>query len=146
MEWNKTNDFLPLLVMSQKKFIKLRNRIKQRVYLLADKLSVNILELILTNSKRLYINRFSHFQIVPHIVSKYCIKHTYVFSYSDDLINQKINILLKANVDPEKILRDLAVLSCNVNILNSRLELLKNNNIRHIMPWMLKCSDSVIER
>lgn len=62
-----------------------------------------------------------------------------------DLLKRKI-ALLKNNVAPEFILRDLDLLARAENKIKSRIEYLKMNGIGHIMPWMVKCDVRILDK
>lgn len=63
-----------------------------------------------------------------------------------DLLKKKLDLLLKANVSPHSILRDLDVLARAEDVLKAKLEYVKACAIERIMPWMLKCDDHVLHR
>lgn len=79
------------------------------------------------------------------MVSHYCVKHLFMFDIDLGLLKRKI-ALLENNVSPENILRDLDLLARDEKRLQARIEYLKMCDIGHIMPWMLKCLDSVLQR
>lgn len=82
----------------------------------------------------------------PHHVAKHCIKHSFIFAHKLDVLKAKIELLLKYDVMPDNILRDLTVLDKSDDIIKSRLKILSTNHIKHIMPWMLKCDEDKFER
>lgn len=57
-----------------------------------------------------------------------------------------MDMLLSCNVSPENILRDLNVLARAEEVIKERLEYLKICGIEHVMPWMIKCQDHVLNR
>lgn len=79
------------------------------------------------------------------MVSHYCAKHSIMFDLDLDLLKRKI-ALLENNVSPENILRDLDLLARDEKKLKARIEYLKKCDIGHIMPWMLKCAESTLQR
>lgn len=86
------------------------------------------------------------FQMKPHHVAKYCIKHSFIFGQKLDVLKHKIELLLEYDLMPDNILRDLAVLETGDDMIKLRLEILSTNNIKHIMPWTLKCDEDKFER
>lgn len=85
-------------------------------------------------------------QCDPHIVSHYCVKHLFMFEMDLELLNRKM-ALLENNISPEYILRDLDLLARSEDKIKARIEYLQMcGHATGIMPWMIKCEDSILDR
>lgn len=82
----------------------------------------------------------------PHIISRSCVKHPFIFALKEDLFKRRLEIVLNQPIAAAAILRDLDIFRRSENILQKRFELLAKNNIGRILPWMVKSSDETIER
>lgn len=72
--------------------------------------------------------------------------HLFVFEIESELLKRKIEMLLNSNVSPENLLRDLNVLARAESVIEERLKHIKEFDIQHIMPWMIKCQEHVLLR
>ncbi|KAJ6636815.1 Transcription termination factor, mitochondrial [Pseudolycoriella hygida] len=126
-KWKQVDDLLPLLTINESKItnvqLKYSYPIRNRIYLLSD-----------------------YFSIEPHIISHYCSKHLFVFEIELKLLQKKLDMLLKRNVTPDNILRDMNVLARAENVIQDRLAYLEKCGIKRIMPWMIKCPPHVLDR
>lgn len=82
----------------------------------------------------------------PHLVSKYCVSHKFMFESNEKGLIERIQLLHQHNVSSENILKDLKSLDNAAESINARLEYLKAHNVGHIKPWMIKCQQISIER
>lgn len=82
----------------------------------------------------------------PHIISRSCVKHPFIFGLKENLFKRKLEIVLNHPIASEAILRDLDIFRRSEEKLQKRFAFLSKNNIGRILPWMVKSSDETIER
>lgn len=127
MNWKQSDDFLPLVVLSEKEIIRLEllemHRIRNRVYDLAER-----------------------FQIEPRIVSKKCANNFFILTIQRDALWKKVQILVDYNVSMTYIIKDLKALAPSEDALRARLDYLVANDVHRILPWMLRCPENAIKR
>lgn len=82
----------------------------------------------------------------PQTVSKYLAKNPFVFLIGRDLLDQKLELILSGNINPEALLKDMDIFRRGVNRLESRIAFLAENEVDSILPWMVKCPQNIIKR
>lgn len=123
-----TCDFLPLLSLNQDKLIEAVNAEKKdekkyRVYILNDKLKIE-----------------------PHLVAAAFAKFPRIFSMSKDYLPSKVDILLKAGIQPDNILSSLSCLSLSEDMLTLKISQLRDGGISDIKAWMFLCENDRFEK
>lgn len=60
--------------------------------------------------------------------------------------NKGFSSLPDMGVSPERILRDLWVLKYNHKTIHERLARIKSLGIKTLCPWMVRCTEQILER
>lgn len=82
----------------------------------------------------------------PQTISKYLAKNPFTFLIGRDLLDQKLEIILSGNIEPEAILKDLDIFRRGADKIKLRIAFLVECEIDYILPWMIKCPENVIKR
>ncbi|XP_028177468.1 transcription termination factor, mitochondrial [Ostrinia furnacalis] len=82
----------------------------------------------------------------PSVLSKHVAQRTFIYSLSFDWLQKSLNVLLEMGVSSERLLRDLWVLKYNANTIRERLQKVKNMGVENIYPWMVRCSEDILNR
>lgn len=61
-------------------------------------------------------------------------------------LQEKVNVLKEYEMQPERILKDLRCLRISKNAMVKRLQMLSDNGVKDVMPWMVKCKENVFSR
>lgn len=156
--WKKTDDLFPLLIIDEKRILKLRTvRVgcpADRIYELSEALSVRINKkkkkqnLIFTNIALIcLIFNFFLFQLDALIVSKYCSKHPFLLEMEPQLFQRKLKLILEFNViHPEALLRDIDIFRRSEELLIKRFTFLRAKGVGRFLPWMFKSSNNIVAR
>lgn len=68
------------------------------------------------------------------------------YPYSIYLKHKNINIIPEMDVPADRILRDLWVLKYHPETIYERLLRVKNMGIDNLCPWMVRCSEDILNR
>ncbi|KAG5683268.1 hypothetical protein PVAND_012558 [Polypedilum vanderplanki] len=125
------NDFVPLLQFSIlilkrliKKCIREREVIPEgnRIYYLSKKLNVE-----------------------PSVVAKNTINRIFLFEINFQMLVENIDVLQEYKINSMNILRDAHVLRYSKETIIERLEKCKQEGKEILMPWMVKCTEEILE-
>ncbi|CAG4990595.1 unnamed protein product [Parnassius apollo] len=73
-------------------------------------------------------------------------KRTFLYNLSFEWLENSLNVLLDFGVSPDRILRDLWVLKYHHETINERLLRVKNLGIENLYPWMVRCTENILNR
>ncbi|XP_072936436.1 transcription termination factor, mitochondrial [Epargyreus clarus] len=82
----------------------------------------------------------------PSILSKSVAKRTFIYNLSFDWLERSLNTLLEMGVSEDRILRDLWVLKYHNKTIEERLLRVKNLGVDNLYPWMVRCSENILNR
>ncbi|CAH2988619.1 unnamed protein product [Chilo suppressalis] len=82
----------------------------------------------------------------PSLLSKYVAKRTFIYSLSFDWLEKSLNVLLEMGVSCDRIIRDLWVLKYKAETIQERLKRVKAMGIDNMYPWMVRCSEDILNR
>ncbi|CAG9784517.1 unnamed protein product [Diatraea saccharalis] len=82
----------------------------------------------------------------PSLLSKYVAERTFLYSLSFDWLEKSLNVLLEMGVSSDRIIRDLWVLKYKSDTIKERLERVKALGIDNLYPWMVRCSEDILNR
>ncbi|CAH2066508.1 unnamed protein product, partial [Iphiclides podalirius] len=88
----------------------------------------------------------SRLKCPSNVLSNSLAKRTFIYNLSFDWLESSLNVLLDMGVSPERIVRDLWVLKYNHKTIHDRLSKVKNLGITHLYPWMVRCTEQILER
>ncbi|XP_055711272.1 transcription termination factor, mitochondrial [Phlebotomus papatasi] len=125
-------DFVPLLRVSLLSLLKIQKKYesegstipgKHRVYYLSDRLEVE-----------------------PKIVSKYLSTHQFMFFIAFSTLQEILDLMVKYNVAPMNILKDLWAFRYNPKSVEFRLDRARQAEVEKPMPWMVRCPVPILEK
>lgn len=132
MEARNMDDFVPLLRNSPK-------------CLAACQLSIKKEKNHVPEGNRIYF--FSQILNVPPTeVSKYFSTHMFMFDVGFDMIVENLKILQEYEVASMNILRDLWAFKYLPKSVRARLDRAKKAQKEKIMPWMVRCPETVLAK
>ncbi|VVD05833.1 transcription termination factor, mitochondrial [Leptidea sinapis] len=82
----------------------------------------------------------------PSMLSERVARRTFIYSLSFDWIENSLNVLLELGVTGDRIIRDLWVLKYQHTTIRNRLQKIKDQGIKRLYPWMVRCSEDVLHR
>jgi hypothetical protein len=82
----------------------------------------------------------------PVIVSKYFATHMFMFEITLEMLVQNLNIMLEYKISSMSIVRDLWAFKYLPRSIRSRLERCKNGSKENMKPWMIRCTEDVLQR
>ncbi|CAH0726611.1 unnamed protein product, partial [Brenthis ino] len=85
-------------------------------------------------------------QCSPSTLSKHIVRRTFLYKLSFDWLESSLNVLLDMNVSGDRILRDLWVLKYHHKTIQERLLRVKKAGINNLYPWMVRCSEDILNR
>ncbi|XP_022820662.1 transcription termination factor, mitochondrial isoform X1 [Spodoptera litura] len=88
----------------------------------------------------------SRLKVPPSVLSEKLAKRTFIYSLSFDWIEKALDVLIEMNVASDRILRDLWVLKYHHETVHERLLKVKNLGIDNLYPWMVRCSEDILNR
>lgn len=126
------NDFIPMIRVSPV--------ILNRTYLSVVKERKHIPE-----GNRIYY--FSkRLEVEPAMVAKYFSTHMFMFEVGFDQMEENLNIMLEFKVTSVSILRDLWAFKYLPKSIRIRLERCQKANKGNLKPWMIRCTEEILER
>ncbi|KAF9812042.1 hypothetical protein SFRURICE_021399 [Spodoptera frugiperda] len=88
----------------------------------------------------------SRLKVPPSVLSEKLAKRTFIYGLSFDWIEKALDVLIEMNVASDRILRDLWVLKYHHETIQERLVKIKNLGIDNLYPWMVRCSEDILNR
>ncbi|CAK1603306.1 unnamed protein product [Parnassius mnemosyne] len=82
----------------------------------------------------------------PKQLAEMLAKRTFLYNLSFEWLENSLNVLLEFGVSPDRILRDLWVLKYHHKTINERLLRVKNLGIENLYPWMVRCTENILDR
>ncbi|XP_026487466.2 transcription termination factor, mitochondrial [Vanessa tameamea] len=82
----------------------------------------------------------------PSNLSEQIIKRTFIYKLSFDWLESSLNVLLAMNVSGDRIQRDLWVLKYHHKTIYERLLRVRNLGVENLCPWMVRCSEDILNR
>uniref|UniRef100_A0A1E1WRW3 Uncharacterized protein n=1 Tax=Pectinophora gossypiella TaxID=13191 RepID=A0A1E1WRW3_PECGO len=82
----------------------------------------------------------------PAELSERMAQRTFIYSLSFDWLASSLNVLLEMGVPGDRIIRDLWVLKYNHVTIRQRLQKVKDMGIETLYPWMVRCSEDILNR
>ncbi|KAI5641572.1 transcription termination factor, mitochondrial isoform X1 [Phthorimaea operculella] len=82
----------------------------------------------------------------PSELSTRLAQRTFIYSLSFDWLESSLNVLLEMNVSSDRLLRDLWVLKYHHATIRERLQRIKDLGIDTMYPWMVRCSEDILQR
>ncbi|KAJ0181752.1 hypothetical protein K1T71_002474 [Dendrolimus kikuchii] len=82
----------------------------------------------------------------PSILSEKLAKRTFVYGLSFVWIEKSLDVLLEMGVTGDRIIRDLWVLKYHHATIQARLQKVKEMGVDTLYPWMVRCSDNILNR
>ncbi|KAG4073117.1 hypothetical protein HA402_002506 [Bradysia odoriphaga] len=120
------NDFVALVQVSTSKLVKLKNLAAKE-------------ETIVPKKHRIYYISEA-MNVEPCIVTKFIAKRLFVLTDPFELIDQKLQLLLKY-IAPIDLLHDLWAFKYQADIIEERLNRAREGNKKKFMPWMIRCAE-----
>ncbi|XP_047515377.1 transcription termination factor, mitochondrial isoform X1 [Pieris napi] len=96
------------------------------------------------NNRLYYIA--SHLKCPPGMLSDRLAKRCFIYSLSFDWLEKSLKVLLDKGVPPDRILRDLWVLKYHHQTIDDRLKRIQDMGIDTLYPWMVRCSEDILNR
>ncbi|XP_022128069.2 transcription termination factor, mitochondrial isoform X2 [Pieris rapae] len=96
------------------------------------------------NNRLYYIA--SHLKCPPGMLSDRLAKRCFIYSLSFDWLEKSLKVLLDKGVSPDRILRDLWVLKYHHQTIEDRLKRIQDLGIDTLYPWMVRCSEDILNR
>ncbi|KAJ2953536.1 hypothetical protein O0L34_g1138 [Tuta absoluta] len=87
-----------------------------------------------------------HIKCTPSVLSARLAQRTFIYSLSFDWLESSLNVLLEMNVSSDRLLRDLWVLKYHHGTIKERLQRIKDLGIDTLYPWMVRCSEDILQR
>ncbi|XP_059618352.1 transcription termination factor, mitochondrial [Phlebotomus argentipes] len=125
-------DFIPLLRMSSLALSRLVQKYEQesaqipgkhRLYYISDRLEVE-----------------------PKIVAKYLSTHQFMFYISLPSLFENLDIMMRYNIAPMNILKDLWAFRYNSVSIEFRLQRAQQAAVEKPMPWMVRCPKAIFDK
>lgn len=95
-------------------------------------------------------NRIYYFskrlEVEPALVAKYFSTHMFMFEVAFDQMQENLNIMLEFKVTSISILRDLWAFKYLPKSIRARLERCQNADKGNLKPWMIRCTEEILER
>ncbi|CAG9099695.1 unnamed protein product [Plutella xylostella] len=82
----------------------------------------------------------------PAILSPKLAKRDFIYTMSADWLENSLKVLLEMGVPGDRILRDLWVLKYHPTTIRERLQRVKDTGVKNLYPWMVRCSENILER
>lgn len=95
-------------------------------------------------------NRIYYFNqrlgVEPAVIAKYFSTHMFMFKLEFKLVEEILNIMLEFEIPPMRILRDLWAFNYLPESIRARLEHCQKTEKGNLKPWMIRCTEGVLER
>lgn len=88
----------------------------------------------------------SRLKVPPSMLREKLVKRTFIYSLSFDWIEKALDVLLEMNVAADRIMRDLWVLKYHHETIRERLVRVKGMGVENLYPWMVRCSEDIMNR
>ncbi|GAB0094428.1 Transcription termination factor, mitochondrial [Sergentomyia squamirostris] len=88
----------------------------------------------------------SRLGVQPKIISKHLSTRQFMFNIPFKSLSSVLSVMMKYNIAPMDILRDLWVFRYNPEALELRLGRAKEASVEKSMPWMARCTVPVFEK
>ncbi|XP_038220717.1 transcription termination factor, mitochondrial [Zerene cesonia] len=88
----------------------------------------------------------SQIKCPPSLLSERIAKRSFIYTLSFEWIQSSLKVLLDMGVSPDRIVRDLWVLKYHHKTIAERLQKIKDLGIDPVYPWMVRCSDDILNR
>ncbi|XP_068620888.1 transcription termination factor, mitochondrial isoform X1 [Battus philenor] len=88
----------------------------------------------------------SRLKCPPEAIRETIAKRTFVYNMSFDWLESSLNVLLGMGISSDRILRDLWVLKYHHKTIYERLIKVKSVGIENLYPWMVRCTDEILDR
>ncbi|CAD0196252.1 unnamed protein product [Chrysodeixis includens] len=88
----------------------------------------------------------SRIQVPPSVLSEKLAKRTFIYSLTFDWLEKSLDVLLEMGVSSDRLLRDLWVLKYHHETIHERLLRVKNMGVNNLYPWMVRCSEDILQR
>ncbi|CAH2231404.1 jg27710 [Pararge aegeria aegeria] len=82
----------------------------------------------------------------PSVLSQCIARRTFIYNLPFNWLESSLNVLLDMGVAGDRILRDLWVLKYHHKTIYERLQKVKNTGIDTLNPWMVRCSEDILNR
>ncbi|XP_045459299.1 transcription termination factor, mitochondrial [Melitaea cinxia] len=82
----------------------------------------------------------------PSTLSEQIVKRLFIYKLSFEWLESSLNVLLAMNVSGDRIKRDLWVLKYHHKTIQERLERVKSVGVENLYPWMVRCSEDILNR
>lgn len=82
----------------------------------------------------------------PKTVAKYLSTHMFMFRIGFEHLSDNLEVMLKYNVAPINILRDLWALRYTSKSIDVRLERAMSGQKNKLMPWMVRCPETILAK
>ncbi|XP_013200678.1 transcription termination factor, mitochondrial [Amyelois transitella] len=80
------------------------------------------------------------------ILSEKLAQRTFIYGLSFNWLSSSLEVLLENGVSGDRIIRDLWVLKYRSDTIRERLERVKSMGIDNLYPWMVRCSEDILNR
>ncbi|CAG4968193.1 unnamed protein product [Colias eurytheme] len=88
----------------------------------------------------------SQIKCPPAMLSERIAKRSFIYTLSFEWIQSSLKVLLDMGVSPDRIMRDLWVLKYHHKTIAERLQKIKDMGIDPVYPWMVRCSEDILNR
>ncbi|XP_077285017.1 mitochondrial transcription termination factor [Arctopsyche grandis] len=132
MHFVDMNDGLPFLSLEEKSLVRVYNHIKNEA-------------LQIPHGNRLYYLS-EKLQIEPRKLANQLPKRIFIYTIPFETLQKNLQLLLDYNINSEYVVNDLWVLRYNPELTKQRLELFHKCGRLNMKPWVVKCTNKVLER
>ncbi|XP_026757458.2 transcription termination factor, mitochondrial [Galleria mellonella] len=80
------------------------------------------------------------------LLSSKLARRTFIYSLSFNWLKSSLEVLLEMGVSADRIVRDLWVLKYHSTTIRERLQRIKDMDIDILYPWMVRCSEDILNR
>ncbi|XP_059059371.1 transcription termination factor, mitochondrial-like isoform X2 [Achroia grisella] len=80
------------------------------------------------------------------LLSTQLARRTFIYSLSFSWLKNSLEVLLDMGVETDRIVRDLWVLKYHSETIRERLQNVKDRGIDVLYPWMVRCSEDILNR
>lgn len=95
-------------------------------------------------------NRIYYFanrlKVEPSLVSQHFSTHMFMFDLDYDMLVENLNVMLKYEIRPINILKDLWAFKYLSKSITTRLARCREAEKKDLRPWMVRCPEEVLER
>lgn len=80
------------------------------------------------------------------VVTNYMAKRLFILDMPFDMVKSNLQLMIDYNVEPLSLLKDLWAFRYTPRAVETRLQRVQQAKKDKIMPWMVRCTESILQR